>query len=239
MPSNSPDGLITNPAGPEVAHVNLTPRQAKEKGLLTSGTYGPRSFTLSKLENLSQSLANKLKQRLTTAGLISLKMTCKELTTPSGISLSASYFGARHLRKRIYFVANNKRQGRPRLVASQDTRQLGQKRWPSQKDLQSFAQSPFTKSNLWPQPLFAAMWMGYPPEWNDSITKSAQSFHSGGYPIHIAANEGLRPQIGFVKGLWAKDCKSFWLGHRFCPSWQVSWLATNLGLPWRLLLATK
>ena len=69
------------------------------------------------------------------------------------VSVAARRVGARHLRKRIYIVAHDKRQRRTGLVSGQNLSILGQKRWPGKEDLQAFARSPFTKSDLWPQPL--------------------------------------------------------------------------------------
>lgn len=42
-PSDSPDGKILAQWSPDHAHANLSPRQAKEKDLLMSGTFGRRS----------------------------------------------------------------------------------------------------------------------------------------------------------------------------------------------------
>jgi len=78
------------------------------------------------------------------------------------VSLAACRVGARHLRKRIYIVADNQCAGGPRLVASKNIGKLGQKRWPSQKDLQSFARSPFAESDLWPKPLLRSNVDGIP-----------------------------------------------------------------------------
>jgi hypothetical protein len=54
------DGMIDDLFGPGAVLANLSPRQAKEKGLLTSGTYGPRGFTLSGRVALRESLGSKL-----------------------------------------------------------------------------------------------------------------------------------------------------------------------------------
>ncbi|MDG3444519.1 hypothetical protein P5F91_28900, partial [Nitrospirillum amazonense] len=40
MPSTKPVGPLIDQSGREVALANLSPRQAKERGLMTSGTYG-------------------------------------------------------------------------------------------------------------------------------------------------------------------------------------------------------
>ena len=42
-PCNSQDGLQSAPCGQEAAPANLSPKEAMEKGLLTSATFGPPS----------------------------------------------------------------------------------------------------------------------------------------------------------------------------------------------------
>ncbi len=88
LPCASPAGPTTNPSGPEVAHTNLSARQAKAAGLMTSGTYGPRSTTSSGSASLALSLVSRLRRRLTTAGSTLFKLTWKEKATPSGRSVS-------------------------------------------------------------------------------------------------------------------------------------------------------
>ena len=84
MPCEKPDGPTINPFGPEVALANLSAQQAKEKGLLTSGTYGRHGSISSHSASLMSSLASRLKQRLTTAGSTLFNLTWKEKVTPSG-----------------------------------------------------------------------------------------------------------------------------------------------------------
>lgn len=43
--SGKPDGQMSAPCGPEVAPVNLSPQQAKDLGLLMSGTFGRHGIT--------------------------------------------------------------------------------------------------------------------------------------------------------------------------------------------------
>ena len=83
-PSGAPDGLMTGQSGRDRAHVNLSARQAKEKGLLTSGTYGPRSSISSSSAALSRFLANRLRQKTDLLGSTLYTLTWKERVTPSG-----------------------------------------------------------------------------------------------------------------------------------------------------------
>ena len=59
-PCGKPDGLMTAKCGLAPAPANLSPRQAKELGLLTSGTFGRPGSISSRSEDLRLSLASKL-----------------------------------------------------------------------------------------------------------------------------------------------------------------------------------
>ena len=87
-PSDSQDGLMTDLSGPAAAPASLSASQAKERGLLTSGTYGRIGSILYGRSDLQLSLVNRLKQRLTTGGSTLFKMTWKEKVTPSRQSVS-------------------------------------------------------------------------------------------------------------------------------------------------------
>ena len=81
LPSNSPESQGIEKSGPDLVRANLSARQAKERGLLTSGTYGRRGSTSSASADLTSSLASKLAQRLDTDGSILFKMTWKVKAT--------------------------------------------------------------------------------------------------------------------------------------------------------------
>lgn len=85
IPCASPDGLTINQSGPAPARASLSARQAKEMGLLTSGTFGPTSSTSSASADLSMSLANRLQQVTQTHGSTLYKLTWKEWATLSGL----------------------------------------------------------------------------------------------------------------------------------------------------------
>lgn len=71
-------------SGPAPALASLSARQAKERGLMTSGTYGLRGSTLSKSADLTQSLANRFRARTEQLGSTLFTLTWKESTTASG-----------------------------------------------------------------------------------------------------------------------------------------------------------
>lgn len=85
IPCVSQDGLTISQSGPVPVRASLSARQAKEMGLLTSGTYGLLSSTSSASADLSTSLANRLQQVTQTHGSTLYKLTWKDWNTPSGL----------------------------------------------------------------------------------------------------------------------------------------------------------
>jgi hypothetical protein len=80
------DGTIRDQSGQLRSLASLSARQAKDLGLLTSGTSGQPGITLSESDSLQSSLANSL-HRLSDAGGWSLfKLTWKLQAMPSGRS---------------------------------------------------------------------------------------------------------------------------------------------------------
>lgn len=85
----APDGPMTGPAGLSASLASLSARQAKEAGLLTSGTYDPQPIISSASAALQSALASKLQARTASVGSILYKLTWKERVTPSGRSIHA------------------------------------------------------------------------------------------------------------------------------------------------------
>ena len=88
-PCGSPGGLTPGPSGLAPAPANLSARQAKEMGLLTSGTYGRTGSTSSNSAALQSFLASRLQARTASVGSTLYKLTWKERTTPAQRSISA------------------------------------------------------------------------------------------------------------------------------------------------------
>ena len=88
-PCAEQDGQMIAKSGLDHAHANLSARQAKERGLLTSGTYGPPSSTSSSSAALQSSLASRLRQRTASLGSTLYKLTWKERVTPAGRRICA------------------------------------------------------------------------------------------------------------------------------------------------------
>ena len=79
-----PVGRMASRSGQALARVNLSARQARAKGLLTSGTFGP-IFTGSLINADRQScLESRLRQRLALLGSTLFTLTWKRRATPSG-----------------------------------------------------------------------------------------------------------------------------------------------------------
>ncbi len=95
LPCASPIGPTTVPSGQALAPANLSARQAKALGLLTSGTCGLRSSTSSNSANLMSSLVNRLRALTDCDGSILYALTWKVRVTPSGRSIPALRGSAR------------------------------------------------------------------------------------------------------------------------------------------------
>ena len=82
----APAGQMIDLFGPVPAPANLSARQAKALGLMTSGTFGRHSSTLSSSAALQQSLESRLRAVTQTLGSTLYKMTWKPWDTGSGRS---------------------------------------------------------------------------------------------------------------------------------------------------------
>lgn len=88
-PYVAPDGRMIAPSGQGHAPANLSARQAKDRGLLMSGIYGPRSTISSASAALQSSLASRLQAKTALLGSTLFKLTWKERVTPAGRSIPA------------------------------------------------------------------------------------------------------------------------------------------------------
>ena len=84
LPCVAQDGPTIVQHGQHHAHANLSARQAKGLGLLTSGTYGPPHIGLSASAALSWSLASNLAALTQRTGSTLYKLTWKPWAMPSG-----------------------------------------------------------------------------------------------------------------------------------------------------------
>lgn len=79
-------GPTTDLFGPVPVRANLSPRQAKDLGLMTSGISGRHGIGSLQSAALQQSLESRLRARLSSLGSILFKLTWKPWVTPSGVS---------------------------------------------------------------------------------------------------------------------------------------------------------
>ena len=87
-PFGSQAGQMIDLFGQVPVRANLSARQAKELGLMTSGTSGPPSTTSSESDALQKFLESRLQARTQTLGSTLYAMTWKPWVTPSGRSRS-------------------------------------------------------------------------------------------------------------------------------------------------------
>ena len=96
------DGQTTDPSGLVRARVSLSARQAKAKGLLMSGTYGPPSTGLSSSADLTQSLGSKLQAKQAKLGSTLYRQTWKVKAMPSGRLLLRLVVSAHRTKGNVY-----------------------------------------------------------------------------------------------------------------------------------------
>lgn len=89
-------GRTTNRSGLDPAHASLSARQAKQLGLMTSGTYGPPFIGSLLSAALSLSLASNLEALTRTSGSTLYKLTWKAWAMPSGRSRFRLRASVRH-----------------------------------------------------------------------------------------------------------------------------------------------
>ena len=86
MPCGKQGFRVIDLFGPGVAPVNLSARQAKALGLMTSGIFGPHGTISLVSASLNASLVSKLQAKTQTLGSTLYKLTWKPWVTPSGRS---------------------------------------------------------------------------------------------------------------------------------------------------------
>lgn len=116
-PCDSPDGPTTGPCGPDPALANLSARQAKERGLMTNGTFGPPSGGLSISAALQRSLESRLRASLGVNGSPEYVLTWKQWGMPSGPPICALRASARR-------TSDSGRGGWPTPVANDDNKSV-------------------------------------------------------------------------------------------------------------------
>jgi len=88
-PCAKQDGPMIVLYGQDHARASLSARQAKEQGLMMSGTCGRHSTTSSASADLTLSLVNRLQAKTALVGSTLYTLTWKQRATPAGRSISA------------------------------------------------------------------------------------------------------------------------------------------------------
>lgn len=110
--SDAADGPTTDPSGPQAFRANLSARQARERGLLTSGTSGQQANTSSASTDLESFLVNRLRARTQSLGSTLYKLTWKPWVMPSGLVRS-------RLRASVRRTSETELTGWPTLAAQE------------------------------------------------------------------------------------------------------------------------
>lgn len=159
-PSVSPDGRMMSLSGQVPARVNLSARQAKAQGLLTSATYGLTSIGLSSSADLQQSLENRLRQKMGASGSPEYVLTWKQWPMMSGVPICA-------LRGSALVISGHGYGGLPTPNASDNRNRGSLGRTPSVTRRKHLGKQ-IGLSMLFdgmPCPSCVAAMMGYPSEW--------------------------------------------------------------------------
>lgn len=101
-PSDSQASPTITRSGQDRALASLSARQAKERGLLMSGTFGPHSSTSSASAVLSERLASRLRAETDLLGSTLWRLTWKAWATPAGRLLPLLRASARHISESGY-----------------------------------------------------------------------------------------------------------------------------------------
>jgi hypothetical protein len=112
-------GLTMSQFGQLLAPANLSARQAREMGLLTSGICGLPLTTSLRSAALQESTENKLRQRLSNLGSTLYTLTWKRWATPSGVSRF-------RLRASVRRTSETERTGWPTPTSTDALRMPGQ-----------------------------------------------------------------------------------------------------------------
>ena len=96
------DGTMTGRSGRDPVRVSLSAGQARERGLLTSGTYSQIGSTSSASADLQRSLENRLRVKTGLVGSTLYKLTWKERATPLHRSISVLRGSVRRTSGNVY-----------------------------------------------------------------------------------------------------------------------------------------
>ena len=161
------DGLTNRLYGPAPARANLSARQAEERGLLTSGTFGLPSTISSVSANLQSCLENRLRAKTASIGSPLYDLTWKALGMPSGLPICALRASGRRISASGCFSYPTPRAAKrgPRSYPGASAKLVADKRnFHHRLEDQLVCMEQRTG---YPNPLFVAWLMGIPEWWNN------------------------------------------------------------------------
>jgi len=166
-PFGLPDGATIDLFGLAPVRANLSPRQARELGLLTSGTFGPHGTTSSRNAALRLSWVSKLQQRLGGNGFPSCTRTWTESATTSGLPLYRLAVSARFTGVTAAGL----------LPTPSGTSNHGRNHVAGRLDEWGRSSNPFRGTPIGKvhSPAFELWMMGYPATWRELMPPAIQS----------------------------------------------------------------
>ena len=130
-----PVGTMKDQSGQEVALANLSARQAKEKGLMTSGTCGQRGSGSLASASLTSFLGNRLQLRV--HGSILYQEIWKKTTTPLGRQLWEHTASVLHIKDKDFISLLT-----GEIITQQDGTIFPLEPWPTPKEQNARGPSP-------------------------------------------------------------------------------------------------
>lgn len=163
-----PDGLIHDLFGVVPLRANLSARQARDLGLLTTVISGRRSATSSRSAALQRSLESKLRARLEGTGSPLYELTWKRWDMPQGAPICA-------LRASALITSGSDSSGR--LPTPSGTSNHGKNHVAGRLDEWGGSSNPFRGTSLGPihSPGFELNRMGYPDAWRELMPPATPS----------------------------------------------------------------
>ena len=148
---DSPEFETTKKSGAQAALASLSPSQAKQAGLLMSGTYGLRPSISSKPGDPFESMASRLRQKTASVGSTLFSLTYKERVTPAGLAI----FALRASARRTSGSDSTGQRGWPTPVAKDDNKtpeaHLAMKKRMGERDGSGSKRTAITSLQVMPQ----------------------------------------------------------------------------------------
>lgn len=219
---DAPGGLTIDLFGPVPVRANLSPRQAKELGLMTSGTCGLRGTGSSASADLQSSLESRLRAQLSILGSTLYTLTWKRWTTPSGVSRF-------RLRASAPRISETARTGWPTPTACEAGGTPGQ--FVARK-LKSIAKGSKMGASLTDLGMVAQM-AGWPTTTStDALRKPSMEFATTNITLnHAAVLAGWRTPTcqspNSLRGNGQDPAKRLTQGHTINLTDEVNWLKDN------------